>query len=388
MNLKFIKISVLLVISTFFVFTINSCGDDDDSKGTSTAKSAVIENYANIVLASYQAALTDAETLEAAINTFVANPNQPNFTAARTAWITSRESYGVTEAYRFANGPIDSGDTEDLEGWLNSWPLDELFIDYVTGQSNAGIINDTSIALTKAELIGKNGENGEEANVSIGYHAIEFLLWGQDNPDSSDGLAGQRPYTDFADGGTAMNQDRRRQYLALCGDVLTDHLQEVTDLWKADGAYRAIFLALDKDVALKNIIGAIAELAGSELAVERMEVALQAQSQEDEHSCFSDNTHRDIRLNLDGVVNVYKGTFGAISGASIEDLITEKNGTLGASITSLLVTAETTMEEVHTPFDQAIVLPAEQPKVQTAVDALKDFSDELTAGAVAIGITL
>ncbi|WP_296383229.1 imelysin family protein [Winogradskyella sp.] len=385
MNLNFKSLTILSI----FALLSFSCGSDDDSSSSNnlTQKSDVISNYAAIVLTSYQAALTDAQALETSINTFVSSPNDANFTAAKDAWKTARESYGPTEAYRFANGPIDTGTTEDVEGWLNSWPLDEVFIDYVDGNTTSGIINNTVEAITKANLTGLNGANNSEANVAIGYHAIEFLLWGQDYTDPSNQLAGQRPYTDYVDGGTASNQDRRRDYLTVCADLITDHLQIVIEEWDTNGTYRSTFLVLNEDEALKNMLG-IAELAGSELAVERMEVALNLNDQEDEHSCFSDNTHRDIRLNLDGVANVYRGSYSSINGASLEDLITEADATLGASITALLTIAESEVNATAIPFDYAITNSGETAQVATAIQALKDFSDELVLGAAALGITI
>ena len=84
------------------------------------------------------------------------------------------------------------------EGQLNAWPLDENMIDYtsdtngkIAGAKN--IINtptkftpvgdepqevDTSIINTAT--ISALNENGGDANVATGYHAVEFLLWGQD----------------------------------------------------------------------------------------------------------------------------------------------------------------------------------------------------------------
>ena len=380
------------LLSILAIFIIASCSSDnsDDTPGPDPdqiKKSDVIANYAAIVIASYEAAITDAQSLKTAIDAFVADPTDTNFEAAKTAWKTSRESYGPTEAYRFADGPIDSGETEDIEGYLNSWPLDENYIDYVENSPTSGIINDLNKDVTKASLTPLNGDGGE-SNVSIGYHAIEFLLWGQDLTDPLAKEPGQRPYTDFVDGGTASNQDRRRDYIAVCAELLIDHLQVMIDQWNDNGAYKATFLALDEDVALKNMLKSIAELASSELAVERMEVATENQDQEDEHSCFSDNTHRDIRLNFAGIVNVYKGSYGSVSGKSLEDLITEADATLGANITALLATAESALNATATPFDFAITNATERPKVLTAINALKDFGDKLVEGAAALGITV
>ena len=369
------------------------CSSDDDAPAEvivdeTIDRSTVLTNYADLVLANYQAAMIDAEALKVAIDAFVATPTEDNFNAAKEAWLTSRESYGPSEAFRFANGPIDTGDTEEIEGYLNSWPLDEAYIDYVEGNLNAGIINDTDNfpSLTKELLTGENGNGGEE-NVAIGYHAIEFLLWGQDLTAPSENLAGQRVYTDFVDDGTAENQDRRRAYLAIVADLLTDHLQIVIDEWT--GAYKTTFLALDEDEALDNIISSIAELSRSELAIERIAVALQNQDQEDEHSCFSDNTHRDIRLNLDGVVNVYTGSYSNVNGNSLQDLITEADADLAAELNALLATAETEVDATLDPFDLAIVdgeSSVEGAKVQTAVQALVAFGDKLLEAKVALDI--
>ncbi|MEO9662760.1 MAG: imelysin family protein [Maribacter dokdonensis] len=383
---------VILAVG-FIGLIVLGCSSDDDSTtevvvDDAIEASSVIENYADLVLANYQAALVDAEAMNVAIQTFVATPTEENFEAAKEAWLTSRESYGPSEAFRFANGPIDTGDTEEIEGYLNSWPLDEAYIDYVEGDVDAGIINNLADfpTLTKEILTGENGNGGEE-NVAIGYHAIEFLLWGQDLTAPSENLAGQRAYTDFVDGGTAANQDRRREYLAIVADLLTDHLQIIIDEWSGD--YRSTFLALDEDEALDNIISSIAELSRSELAIERMAVALQNQDQEDEHSCFSDNTHRDIRLNLAGIVNVYAGTYGSVDGNSLQDLIEEADADLATELDALLATAVTDIDATLDPFDLAIVdgeSSVEGAKVQTAVQALVAFGDKLLEAKVALGI--
>lgn len=383
---------VILAVG-FIGLIVLGCSSDDDSTtevvvDDAIEASSVIENYADLVLANYQVALVDAEAMNVAIQTFVATPTEENFEAAKEAWLTSRESYGPSEAFRFANGPIDTGDTEEIEGYLNSWPLDEAYIDYVEGDVDAGIINNLADfpTLTKEILTGENGNGGEE-NVAIGYHAIEFLLWGQDLTAPSENLAGQRAYTDFVDGGTAANQDRRREYLAIVADLLTDHLQIIIDEWSGD--YRSTFLALDEDEALDNIISSIAELSRSELAIERMAVALQNQDQEDEHSCFSDNTHRDIRLNLAGIVNVYTGAYGSVDGNSLQDLIEEADADLATELDALLATAVTDVDATLDPFDLAIVdgeSSVEGAKVQTAVQALVAFGDKLLEAKVALGI--
>ncbi|MGB3751316.1 MAG: imelysin family protein, partial [Arcobacteraceae bacterium] len=197
---------------------------------TATPKNSeanMITAYANIAYANYNDALTDAKKLQLAIDAFVANPTEDTMQNAKDAWLESRESYGETEIFRLSNGPIDAEDGwvskkyGALEGQLNAWPLDENMIDYTInakGAKTSGNIIDTKgsfnpggeesstvdVSTITVDAITDLNENGGEANVASGYHAIEFILWGQDQDYSNflkDGItngaltAGQRPLT-------------------------------------------------------------------------------------------------------------------------------------------------------------------------------------------------
>jgi putative iron-regulated protein len=384
--------SKFLFLTVFGSLVLVSCDTDENTTpdpDPALDRSEVVSTYSSMVFAGYQDAMIDAQNLEQAINTFVADPTESNFEMTKEMWLVSRESYGPTEAFRFANGPIDAEDGP--EGLLNAWPLDEVYVDYVEDAPNAGIINDLESypTLDKALLESLN-EAGGEANISIGYHAIEFLLWGQDLTDPSEMLPGQRKYTDFVSGenGTASNQDRRRQYLVLCADLLTDHLQLMIDQWAVGGAYRSTIDNANVEEVLSNMLTAIATLSKSELGGERMFVAYDNQDQEDEHSCFSDNTDRDIRLNLDGIANVYRGSYKNISGVSLEDLIKEADASLGDEVSAALVAAESAVFATADPFDFAIFDGAERPKVLAAVTALQTLGDKLVQGAAALGLSI
>ena len=303
-----------------------------------------------------------------------------------------RESYGTTEGFRFANGPIDNEDLDGPEGFINSWPLDENYIDYVEGGANSGIINDpvTFPTITKTVLVGENGKNDNEKYVTVGYHAIEFLLWGQDLTAPSAKLPGQRPYTDYlTTGGTKSNQARRATYLKVCADLLTDHLLQLVNQWKVGGTYRTTFLALNEDVAIKNIYLGITTLVSAELPDERMSTALGKSDQEEEHSCFSDNTHRDIALNLQSVINIYKGNYSTVDGASLEDLVKQANAEFYNATEASITSSLAKVAAILTPFDLAIsggTDSVEGKKVNTAVLELKTLGANLLGGATKIGI--
>lgn len=390
---------LLLRVSLLFTFTIiiAACNNDNDTNTTEVVvtKKQVIENYANIAYENYKKAYDDAIVLETAINTFTATPTDANFTAAKTAWLKSRESYGTTEGFRFANGPIDNEDpkfTKGPEGFINSWPVDESFIDYTDGATTSGIINDPTgfPSITKEVLAGELGKNANEAYVTVGYHAIEFLLWGQDLTAPSAKLAGQRPYTDYlTNGGTKSNHARRSTYLKVCADLLTDHLLQVVNQWKVGGTYRTAFLAMQEDQAIKNMYLGITTLVSAELPEERMNTALGKEDQEEEHSCFSDNTHRDIALNLQSVINIYTGNYGSVDGASLEDLVKQANAEFYNATKESISSSLTKVAAILTPFDLAISGgkdSVEGKKVNAAVLELKILGANLLGGATKIGI--
>lgn len=353
-------------------------------------KQQVKETYANLAFAVYLDSYNAAVDLRNAINTFVANPTQGNFDAAKQAWLDAREPYGQSEIFRFVEGPIDNS-ADGPEGLINAWPMDEAYVDYVTGAPNSGIINDpvNYPAIDAATLITAN-EFGGETNISLGYHAIEFLLWGQDESALS---AGTRPYTDYVVGGTASNQSRRGDYLTMAADLLVEALEQVKNAWDPAGTnnYRTEWLAMDNTLALRKMFNSMRVMSGFELSGERMYTAYDNMDQEDEHSCFSDNTHRDIALNAQGIANLYLGSYittsgSTVSGYSLADLAAVVDATNHASMLAQLQDVETKISLMYIPFDQAIVLPAERPKVLDAVNALIQEEGYVLAIAASLGI--
>src|SRR5262245_51946260 len=275
-------------------------------------KQSVVSAYATLVYASYQDALAGTRSLAAAVDAFLDAPDHETLQRARQVWIDARVPYLQTEAYRFYDGPIEA-----VEGLINSWPIDENLIDYVDGEPDAGIINhpERYPAIT-AGLIASLNEKGGEKNITTGFHAIEFLLWGQDLNDDG---PGRRSYLDYVDG-KAANADRRREYLRQTARLLVQHLEMVVAEWAPDKTanYRARFVAMPPDEALASILKGAGILSGAELAGERLTVPYETKEQEDEHSCFSDTTDRDILFDTIGIQNVFLGRYVRVSGERIE----------------------------------------------------------------------
>jgi putative iron-regulated protein len=346
----------------------------------------VLTHHATLVHTNYTDTLAAARRLQQAIVAFTAAPSDETLQAARRAWLDARELYGQTEAFRFYGGPIDAANGP--EGRLNAWPMDETYVDGVQGKPLAGLINRRQQPLTKAALAALNERGGEE-NIATGWHAIEFMLWGQDLSETG---PGNRSADDFIDGKTP-NADRRRRYLTAVIELLTDDLNGLVRAW-APGVkanYRSRFERGGNESLRKMLVG-LGSLSRGELAGERLEVALASQDQEDEHSCFSDNTHRDAVANAKGIENVWLGRYAradgsVLQGPGLRDLVAAANPALAERTSTQLRQSVVAAEAIPTPFDRAITAghPGRE-RIQATITSLVQQSKDLVEAAAAIGV--
>ncbi|MCR5858389.1 imelysin family protein [Mesorhizobium sp. J428] len=340
---------------------------------------AIVKTYSDIALAGYEDSLTTAKALDAAVDALIAKPTPETLDAARKAWLAARVPYQQTEAFRFGNAIVD-----EWEGRVNAWPLDEGLIDYVDAgygtesDSNpfyaANVIANTKIsaggdevdaATITPEVIQSLQEiGGSEANVASGYHAIEFLLWGQDLNGTGPG-AGNRPATDFDTANcTGGHCDRRAEYLKAASDLLVADLEEMVANWKEDGEARTTVEG-DPTAGLSAILTGLGSLSYGELAGERMKLGLLLHDPEEEHDCFSDNTHNSHYNDIVGINNVYHGRYKRVDGSVVEGpslaaLVREKDAAvadeMGAKLADTLKAAEAMKARAETKeaYDQMI----------------------------------
>lgn len=419
-------------------------------------------------------------------------------------WRAARETYQPTEIYRFREGPIDTlactytgtgedapyrceigqdGDGPELR--VNGWPLGEAFIDYVypgdtdgdetIGERPSGsvdpmpnIIADvTSVPNITKQVLKTHLAvmTGDERDVATGYHAIEFLLWGQDlnyhdakmaewgsgfaegyypsagHRDWTDGRYG-RPSSDFyhsdtdADGepiggpctsGPTEHADRticerRMAYLEAATQLLIDDLKSLVDAWAppdsdyytAGNYYDSFTNPANTDQSLAKILEGMGRMAFGELAGERITIAVLTQDQEEEHSCFSDNTHRDIYLNVVGVQNMFLGDYNPLEtqdyaehrlgiftrshfGPGIYDLLLSAAPDVAQGLMDAIGLALAEAGEIDAlakgakPFDVQILENDPTDDVDTAVEriitALGDVRLQIEAAIVALELT-
>ncbi|MBL1405760.1 MAG: peptidase [Hyphomicrobiales bacterium] len=361
---------------------------------------AVVENYANIAQAKFEDSLTTVKTLDSAIATFLAAPTEANLTVAKSAWLASRVPYQQTEVYRFGNAIVD-----DWEGRVNAWPLDEGLIDYVdsgygTQSDENGLYTANVIANKTLKIAGKEVDaskitpdflqntlqeaGGSESNVATGYHAIEFLLWGQDLNGNGAGN-GARKATDYdTKNCTNGNCDRRGEYLAAASKLLVADLEEMVGNWTTKGAARLALSQNGIKGGLSTILTGMGSLSYGELAGERMKLGLLLHDPEEEHDCFSDNTHNSHLYDAVGIQNVYLGKYtridgSVVSGASLLDLVKGKDASVASELEAKLATTIAAMKTMvkradSEAYDQMIGEGNTEGNkvVQAAIDGLVD----------------
>ncbi|WP_082351774.1 imelysin family protein [Cypionkella psychrotolerans] len=332
---------------------------------------AIAKNYADIAAAGYEDSLITAKALQGAVDALIAAPSEDSLKAARAAWIAARPSYMQTEAFRFGNAAVD-----DWEGKVNAWPLDEGLIDYVDPSYGKSEENDLAtlnvIANPKFKISGVEVDattitpelisgtlqeaGGIEANVASGYHAVEFLLWGQDLNGTGPG-AGNRPFTDYVqgDGCTGGNCDRRAAYLKAATDLLVSDLEDMAGQWATGGAARAT-IEDDPKAALSAILTGMGSLSYGEVAGQRMRLGLMLNDPEEEHDCFSDNTANSHYYDGIGIQNVYLGKYTRVDGSVVS----------GPSVSELVAAADPAVDTQ---------LKAELTATVTALGAIKAASD-------------
>ena len=363
-------------------------------------KQAIIETYADIAQSTYEDSLSTAKELQTAVDALLAGPGEETLEAARAAWLVARVPYQQSEAYRFGNAIVDG-----WEGKVNAWPLDEGLIDYVDvssyGTESDGNLFYTAnvIAHPKLEFGGQvvdastitkelladtlQETDAVEANVATGYHAIEFLLWGQDLGGTGPG-AGNRPATDFDPAScTGGNCERRAEYLRTATDLLVEDLAWMAEQWGPDGEARAGLLEGDPDEGLTTILTGMGSLSYGELAGERMKLGLMLHDPEEEHDCFSDNTHNSHYYDAKGIGNVYSGEYArvdgsVVSGAGLSDLVAAEAPDVDKEMRAALEATLAAMQglvdraEATEAYDQMIGSdnPEGNAVVQAAIDAL------------------
>ena len=333
--------------------------------------SAVVVHYADLAWAIYGDSASAARNLQTAVDAFLTHPNAQSLSEARAAWKMARVPYLQSEGFRFANGVVD--------GWepkVNAWPLDEGLIDYVAPSYGAqsdqnplytlNVIANTRLrvgarivdaTIIDAALLRQLQQaEGVQTNVSTGFHAIEFLLWGQ-NLDGANGGAGVRAASDYDPAAcTHGNCARRAAYLKAASDLLVADLTEMADGWRPGGSARAELLAKGRDGGLAEILTGLGSLTFGEMAGERMKLGLMLHDPEEQQDCFSNNTHNSHYYDEIGIGEIWRGRYvrgdgTVLEGPSLRDYAASVDAKAAQRLDDRLADASVRIGQIKTAAD-------------------------------------
>jgi putative iron-regulated protein len=360
---------------------------------------AVVAHYADLAEAIYGDSHLAAQKLQASIDTFLAQPTPRTLAEARAAWKAARVPYLQSEGFRFANTVVD-----DWEPKVNAWPLDEGLIDYVapaygTHSDQNPLYALDVVANTKLRVGAKvidasvidvgllrklQEAEGVQTNVSTGFHAIEFLLWGQ-NLKGLSGGAGERPASDYDVAAcTHGNCARRAAYLKTASDLLVADLAEMQADWAAGGKARAELMAKGANGGLSEMLTGLGSLTFGEMAGERMKLGLMLHDPEEQQDCFSNNTHNSHYYDEMGIEGLWRGRYvradgTTVEGASLREYVSAAHPKAAARMDQGIADAKAAIGKIKTAADSgqlaySQMIAAGQPEgnkmIQDAMDAL------------------
>ena len=322
---------------------------------TSELRAEVMQQYADIVYFTYEDCYLEALVMQEKVSSFLESPSQEGLEECREAWMLTRRPFEQAEVFRFYEGPIDGGYSR-----LSEWMIDPSYIDYVSGDPFSGIIWDSENFKTidEEELIDANQSEGE-TKVTIGFHVIEFLLWGEDTASPSQLTPGMRGFNDFAaNDSAATDKIRRSQYLEAATSILVADLASLVKDWSSSesGNYRQSFLGMNSTKGFRMILTGMIRSAETELAHNRLRVSLDSLDTEREVSKFSDNTSTDVLMTTIGLRNVFEGKYARvdssiISGASVLDVASLIDDTLSNEIHDAVNASVKASALIFSPFD-------------------------------------
>lgn len=164
-----------------------------------------------------------------------------NLSVSRQAWLDAHSAYELTTLHRYFAaqliGEQNSLALMQLQYQINHWPIIPGYIDYVDGYPDSGIVHDINVNLDVDSLREQHGAF-DVSEVTLGFHVIEFLLWGYDTGSVA------RPAGDFdavleltpeeAESGYSLEQlsnNRRRLFLTVVADTLVEDFRALESLW-------------------------------------------------------------------------------------------------------------------------------------------------------------
>ena len=209
----------------------------------SSAKEIILDYVEQIGVDLIQAGI-EIEMLQSSIVMLTGQATNENLSLSKKTWLDAHSAYELTTLHRyFAMQLLEEQNSlalMQIQYQINHWPIIPGYIDYVNGYPDSGIVHDINVNLDVSSLREQHG-TFDVSEVTLGFHVIEFLLWGDDND------AVPRPADEFdavleltpkeTESGYSLEQlsnNRRRVFLSIATDTLVKDFQALQSLWLSE----------------------------------------------------------------------------------------------------------------------------------------------------------
>lgn len=318
----------------------------------------------DLLTARYQQFLTS-------VTKMLDDPSRINLEESRTQWLIALNSYERTAFTRYLLRVAAQGTAveqslalqlDNLEYLINNWPIQPGYLDYLPSYPQSGVVNDTTLPLNELSIRDQHGKF-DIAESTLGFHVIEFLLWGSANALNQNGSTPQssannfltRPFEDFLNVGPALginvldenatrtnatpenteqtpyqnNNPRRREFLQLTMKLLQQDLNELVSLREQYFPFlRERFRSTSAETTLLILINSASALLSEEVLIRSLYPLLNGDYNGGMQSLFSRSTQQATISQLSGIEDLFL-TLRTENGFGIEEAISSLDAEFG-----------------------------------------------------------
>ena len=333
-----------------------------------------------------------AQSFDSKLASFMYHPNPVNHTEIQAAWRLAYDRFlnSLIFSYLPIQDPPDwysqKIDYKQLLMQLDSWPIEGGYIDYIEGYPYSGIVNDLTLNINEESIRAQHGFT-DPTNASLGYHAIEFMLWGhtgkrqapdffpQDNTapipsNDSDAITEVAKSDDISTtSGTQafkpQNHNRRRQYTQLLSELLQKDLHRIQRRWEPSSGYYAQLLQQSSD---EDILQAAFIAAQELIKIELLEKRFSLMSSE-----FSQSSHQDLTALIAAIGQWFMPTEPELQEASLFFLMQQSNMSIAENFADSLQQSTACIGRLRTATAEAASTNLDQCK-QDVITLLSNLS--------------
>ena len=323
-----------------------------------------IEAYTSLSRANRSAQVMDSK-----LASFMHHPNPMSQEEITQSWRQAYDDFlaSLIFAYLPIQDPPDWHTQRiaysDLLVQLDSWPIEGGYIDYIQGYPFSGIVNDLTLVIDEKNIRSQHGFT-DPSNASLGYHAIEFMFWGQEGKRSAHDFFPQEntapvPINDAEESlhnddeqdindeglrhaGESLhipqNHNRRRQYTKLLSEILQKDLHRIQRRWEVSSGYYAQLL---QQSSPENTLQA-ALIAGQRfISEELLQKRFQLTSSE-----FSNSSQQDLLALLMGLESWYLPKDEEQQEASLGFMMQQADSQIATDFIQSLATTKSCIEKM------------------------------------------